>query len=308
MMDLVSRENMARFATIRRRVLTLPQLHILIADVFGCTCDWQAAERRTVAEAFRKHKNGVKYHAYLQPNGFLSLASGPGCEPVPDGIWLSDADDTGCYCVDGVGQCHYLSAGGKTYGTLRCFDGYYSLRQDARTVPYRRQHGYDCNRKWWKIEDPTLLAQGLPQLLVGIIQSVHRWVYAQDGDKVYHTEHGIIAHGARHKKEGALLAFVRDIFPKEHVFHKYRGRELDGLELDIYVVERRIAFEYQGYQHYHPVELFGGEAQLVQQKIRDARMRELCVKNGINLIEVRYDEVLNRELVERKLREAGINA
>lgn len=304
-MSEVSRSNIDRFSTISRRVLELPQLYAILTDIFGSTCTWKEAEQRFVATAFKKNKYGLMHHIYLRPDGHLSLQDETENQPAPDGIWLSESGDTGCYCVDGVGMGYHLSGGGKTYTNLRCYDGYHATREDARTVPYRRQRGFDCNLKRWKIEEPTLLAQGLPPLVIGIIQSVHRGVYAHEGDKVYHTEYGIIAHGARHKKEGALLAFVRDIFQNEQVFHKYRGRELEGLELDIYVVEHRIAFEYQGYQHYHPVERWGGDEQLVRQKKRDTHMREICARNKFTLIEVRYDEALNRELVERKLREAG---
>ena len=46
--------------------------------------------------------------------------------------------------------------------------------------------------------------------------------------------------------------------------------------------------EYNGIQHYQPVQFFGGEEAFELQTIRDKGLKELCDVNGINLIEVSY--------------------
>lgn len=46
--------------------------------------------------------------------------------------------------------------------------------------------------------------------------------------------------------------------------------------------------EYQGQQHYHPVELFGGKKQFLVQQEHDTIKRKYAVENGYTLIEVPY--------------------
>lgn len=64
-------------------------------------------------------------------------------------------------------------------------------------------------------------------------------------------------------------------------------KTMEGLQLDGYNADLKIAFEYQGHQHYsnksHFHESnFGFESQ----KKRDNRKKELCIENGITLIEI----------------------
>ena len=88
--------------------------------------------------------------------------------------------------------------------------------------------------------------------------------------------------------ETILYNIVSRIFPNEYIIRHYRPEWLDGLELDIYLPSQRIAFEYQGQQHYHPIRIWGGEAGLVQLQARDRRKMERCEELGIKLIQVKY--------------------
>lgn len=65
---------------------------------------------------------------------------------------------------------------------------------------------------------------------------------------------------------------------------KSRPNFLNGLELDGYNEEQKIAFEYHGDQHYKPVQYWGGHEALKSQKERDAKKETLCRNAGINLI------------------------
>jgi len=58
------------------------------------------------------------------------------------------------------------------------------------------------------------------------------------------------------------------------------------LELDGYCEKNKIAFEFQGVQHYEPVPLYGGEEGLRVRQKRDAIKRSACIANGICLIEI----------------------
>jgi len=62
---------------------------------------------------------------------------------------------------------------------------------------------------------------------------------------------------------------------------------MEGLELDGYNSEKKIAFEYQGYQHYTSNSHFHkSDVRFQSQNKRDNRKKELCIKKGITLIEI----------------------
>lgn len=72
-------------------------------------------------------------------------------------------------------------------------------------------------------------------------------------------------------------------------FIKVRPKWLYKLELDGYNDDLKLAFEYQGIQHYEYNEYFHySQADFERQRERDNRKRELCRENKITLIEVPY--------------------
>lgn len=76
------------------------------------------------------------------------------------------------------------------------------------------------------------------------------------------------------------------------------------LFLDFYLEEngQKFAIEYNGKQHYEPVEFFGGEDGYLKQKIRDQKKIEYCKKNDIILIIIPYNDeslLLSEELAQR---------
>ena len=79
------------------------------------------------------------------------------------------------------------------------------------------------------------------------------------------------------------------------------------LELDCYSEEMNLAFEYQGLQHYEPVDFFGGTEAYDSQVKRDKIKRQLCKTRGVTLVEIdsrnfsQYFEtgVLRQHILER---------
>ncbi len=103
------------------------------------------------------------------------------------------------------------------------------------------------------------------------------------------------------KSEQALFEFVKKLLPKIKIKRNFRPRMLDHLEMDIYLPELKIGIEYQGIQHYEPVAHWGGKKALERVQLRDARKKELCDENEIELIYFHHYEVLTLELVYKKL-------
>ena len=70
--------------------------------------------------------------------------------------------------------------------------------------------------------------------------------------------------------------------------HLINTETLRGIELDGYNNELKIAFEYNGYQHYKKVSYWQTDKDLEDLKIRDKLKKELCKQTGINLIVIPY--------------------
>ena len=103
------------------------------------------------------------------------------------------------------------------------------------------------------------------------------------------------------KNEYALFKIVNDMFPD--ATYQYHCQWLGHQSLDVYIPSKKIAFEYQGIQHYEAVSFFGGEEHLKNQLERDKRKQQLCHDNGVLLIEWRYDEPVSSTVLKRKLKD-----
>ena len=101
--------------------------------------------------------------------------------------------------------------------------------------------------------------------------------------------------------ETLLYQLVCEIFPKEKIYRHYRPEFLEFLELDIFIPCLNIGIEYQGIQHFKPVDHWGGKASLKQVIKRDQRKKKLCDLNNVNLVIFYYYEELSREHVENKI-------
>jgi len=82
---------------------------------------------------------------------------------------------------------------------------------------------------------------------------------------------------------------------------------LENKELDGYNETIKMAFEYNGIQHYESVDHYGGDDALVSQKIRDERKEVLCRENCVLLIvtphTVKFSDI--RDYVRKQLTDWG---
>lgn len=71
-----------------------------------------------------------------------------------------------------------------------------------------------------------------------------------------------------------------------------KANSIKKLRLDFYleVGEKKFAIEYNGKQHYEPVDFFGGEEAYYSQKKRDEKKKEYCEQNNIELIIIPYND------------------
>jgi len=106
--------------------------------------------------------------------------------------------------------------------------------------------------------------------------------------------------------ETKMLGLIKDIFQNREILYRYKPKWLKRMELDVYVPSIKLGFEYQGMQHFKPIEFFGGEETFIEQVKRDKLKKELCEKHSVKLIEVYYDEILSHELIKEKVIDIGI--
>jgi hypothetical protein len=112
---------------------------------------------------------------------------------------------------------------------------------------------------------------------------------------------GFPAIGQGQVSETELYRIVCHLFPQANILRHHRPSWLGGLELDIWLPEKRLALEYQGLQHFEPVSAWGGGSALRERKARDDRKRKLCQANDVTLVIFTCNDELSCGLVSDRL-------
>jgi hypothetical protein len=78
-------------------------------------------------------------------------------------------------------------------------------------------------------------------------------------------------------------------YERQKKFHNCRN--VFELPFDFYIPSKRTCIEFDGKQHYQPMEFFGGVNAYESLKINDKIKSEYCEDNYIELIRIRYDQI-----------------
>lgn len=132
-------------------------------------------------------------------------------------------------------------------------------------------------------------------------------IIIKEAEDLYRVDIGMPKIGEGWISETELFYKLKTRFKEHKVVHHGNPKWLGRQHLDIFLPKLNIGIEYQGLQHYEPIDFFGGEEAFLKNQERDLRKKELCIKNNCYLIYVRkdydFEELCNeidREIAERK--------
>ena len=91
-------------------------------------------------------------------------------------------------------------------------------------------------------------------------------------------------------------------FVREKTFHWLKNEK--NLYLDFYLVDYDIAIEYQGEQHYFPIQKFGGKEELIKIKERDNKKLNLCNEHNIKIFYFNRKNINNLNKILKYINEA----
>lgn len=77
-------------------------------------------------------------------------------------------------------------------------------------------------------------------------------------------------------------------FIKEKTFDDLRFKR--KLRFDFYIPLLNLCIEYDGRQHFIPIDIWGGEDSLKENQLRDQMKNDYCQRNDINLLRINYKE------------------
>lgn len=114
----------------------------------------------------------------------------------------------------------------------------------------------------------------------------------------------------RWKSEELVYNITKKLYSEYQVLYQYRpfylSTEKGNMSYDIYICGLKIAIEYQGKQHFEPVDYFGGVENFQRQKERDELKARRSKENGVRLIYVNYWEDITPNLIKSKIEEYAL--
>ena len=85
---------------------------------------------------------------------------------------------------------------------------------------------------------------------------------------------------------------VRNFLLKHNITFKEQYY-IKPFKVDFYLPNDNVIIEYNGLQHYRPINYFGGIPKFIKQQQRDLDLKNYCSLNNITLIEIPYNEDIN---------------
>ena len=106
--------------------------------------------------------------------------------------------------------------------------------------------------------------------------------------------------------EELVYKLCKKIYKEHKVIYQHRPFFLHTakggqMSYDIFISGLNIAIEYQGKQHFEPIDFFGGEEGYKKTVERDKLKRKLSEENGIKLVYINYWEDVTIDLIKERI-------
>lgn len=98
--------------------------------------------------------------------------------------------------------------------------------------------------------------------------------------------------------ETFLFKKLKKKYPNTKIVSQYSPRWLGRQRIDIFIVDFNLGIEYNGQQHYEPIEYYGGQESFEATTARDELKRQKCKANNCNLLEIKYDLTIEDALLK----------
>ena len=109
----------------------------------------------------------------------------------------------------------------------------------------------------------------------------------------------------RWKSEELVFNITKRLYKDYQVIYQYKpfylATDRGIMSYDIYICGLKIAIEYQGKQHFEPVDYFGGIDSFEKQQERDELKAKISRENGVKLVYVNYWESITPDLIKHKI-------
>ena len=96
------------------------------------------------------------------------------------------------------------------------------------------------------------------------------------------------------KMVGEYLIEHQIKFESQYTFNNCRNKK--PLPFDFYIPNMNVCIEYDGIQHFEPIEHFGGIDGLKQRQYNDNIKTNYCLLHNISLLRISYNQDVNKEL------------
>lgn len=111
--------------------------------------------------------------------------------------------------------------------------------------------------------------------------------------------------------EESVYLLTKKLYKGFKVIYQHRPFYLKSsiggqMSYDVFISGLNVAIEYQGKQHFEPVDFFGGRESFEELKKRDREKASISKQNGIKLVYINYWEEITPELIKSRVENADV--
>jgi len=125
--------------------------------------------------------------------------------------------------------------------------------------------------------------------------------YLRNAENRLRVKYGYPKIGEGWVNETYLLNTIKNLYPRIKVIHQGSPPWLGLQRFDVWLPDINVAIEYQGKQHFEPIEHFGGTEGFQKSQERDAKKKKLAIQNDVTIVYFSYEEDLTPDLIKNRL-------